>query len=344
MCLEQTLAPVELKLQSLTGAERTATGDALVSGLLKKVRPDIDALVGRFEAIASKIPAQLESIHSDYIRGILHPFLLSSPIIHRSYSKPLGVPGDFGILKMLLGNPYLGLTLFDKALNGWLIGTAAGDAYRHRMRLMVQSLGECARSAHQQGRAAHMLSLGCGAGREVQEFFREDNIAFNSNFTLVDFDKRTLEAAATQIGVSRMANRCLAPVRLVRQSVNEFINASRTSGRARNPESTSHLRPGQYDLVYCMGLFDYFSDRVCRRLLRIFYQIAAPGGRIMVCNFAPANPIRYFMSYLLDWELKHRDKKDMLDLVPKEIPEGSFHITTSDDRVECYLHICKPDA
>jgi extracellular factor (EF) 3-hydroxypalmitic acid methyl ester biosynthesis protein len=47
---------------------------------------------------------------------------------------------------------------------------------------------------------------------------------------------------------------------------------------------------GGYDFVYCAGLFDYLSDRICRRLLEVFYDLLAPGGLLVATNVDSSNP------------------------------------------------------
>lgn len=68
-----------------------------------------------------------------------------------------------------------------------------------------------------------------------------------------------------------------------------------------------HERFGQrtntYDLVYCAGLFDYLSDRICRRLLEIFYDMLAPGGLLIATNVHPSNDGGNRTEYLAEWHL-----------------------------------------
>ena len=40
--------------------------------------------------------------------------------------------------------------------------------------------------------------------------------------------------------------------------------------------------------------------------MEIFYEMTAPGGFIVVSNFAPRNPLRFFIDYFLDENLEHR--------------------------------------
>jgi len=107
----------------------------------------------------------------------------------------------------------------------------------------------------------------------------------------------------------------------------------------------SVARAAGYDFIYCTGLLDCFSDRVCRRSDARDRCITCwpPAGRLVLCNFAPENPIRQFMKYVLDWNLsasRGRPKRR-----PWCHPPGARSTcSVSPGGVETYLHIGKPSA
>ena len=65
------------------------------------------------------------------------------------------------------------------------------------------------------------------------------------------------------------------------------------------------------DLVYSIGLIDYFDDRMVIKMLDFIYDVLAPGGRVILGNFHPSNQTRALMDYLLEWRLIHRTEADM---------------------------------
>jgi extracellular factor (EF) 3-hydroxypalmitic acid methyl ester biosynthesis protein len=73
----------------------------------------------------------------------------------------------------------------------------------------------------------------------------------------------------------------------------------------------------RFDLIYCSGLFDYLSDRICGRLLSLFYTRTAPGGVVFVTNMHTSNPERRVMDLLMEWYLIYRDEDDLLKLAPR---------------------------
>ena len=68
------------------------------------------------------------------------------------------------------------------------------------------------------------------------------------------------------------------------------------------------------DLVYSVGLIDYFNDRFVLKLINYAHSLLHPGGRLILGNFHPANSSRAIMEYVLEWNLIHRTEDDMHNL------------------------------
>jgi extracellular factor (EF) 3-hydroxypalmitic acid methyl ester biosynthesis protein len=84
----------------------------------------------------------------------------------------------------------------------------------------------------------------------------------------------------------------------------------------------------QYDFIYCAGLFDYLSDRVCQRLLSLFCDWTMPGGTVLATNVHPDNPTRFIMEHVVEWHLIHRTMRDMDVLAPSKYPRITYDDTT----------------
>jgi len=99
---------------------------------------------------------------------------------------------------------------------------------------------------------------------------------------------------------------------------------------------------GLYDVVYCAGLFDYLSDRICKRLLEIFYEMLAPGGLLVATNVDASNPDRLKMEYLLDWHLIYRTGEELKALAPKESFPDNCRVVSDVTGVNAFLEVNKP--
>jgi extracellular factor (EF) 3-hydroxypalmitic acid methyl ester biosynthesis protein len=169
----------------------------------------------------------------------------------------------------------------------------------------------------------------------VQNFLQNGDPTLRAHFTLVDFHQATLDHAANGLKTATEKH----PGTVICETKKANI-LSLISEWKRNPEGTLG-GPGSFDMVYCTGLFDYFSDRVCRELYRMLVGLNAPGGMTMVCNFTHANPIKGFMRYVLDWNLIHRSPQRLRSLAPDEVDSMPWEISLSPGMVEAYVIIRK---
>ena len=314
----QCLDRIEISLQPPPGQTRAETLHAVIPDLQRELFPAFDHVFAKFEEVSQAIPPDLDAEYHSLVRQRLHPLMMCAPFIHHVYAKPLGFAGDYAALHKLIGDPFEGQTLFAKLLNGWLVLTSAGDAYRHRLALLVEELRKQAAACHQRGQGMRVLSIGCGAANEVVRFFETEELSHRSEFTLVDFNEPTLAFAKQQVEKSRQENSRLARVEFVQSSVQRLVLDEARMRRKGLPSNGPVACAAGYDFIHCTGLFDYFSDRVCSRLLHAMLGMLAPGGRLIVCNFTPANPIRYFMKYVLDWNLVHRTPAQLRALMPMD--------------------------
>ena len=178
-----------------------------------------------------------------------------------------------------------------------------------------------------------VFDLGCGPAWEVQQFLAEDEISNDVSFTLVDFNDETLEHVGTVLRGLKCKFARSTKIDLIKRSVHQFLKEEAKSG-------INHTR---YDLIYCAGIFDYLSDRICKRLVNIFYSMLEPGGLLIVTNVDASNPSRNGMEYLLEWHLIYRNVQQLKALMPDEAPQGSANILSDETGVNHYLEVRKFD-
>ena len=65
-----------------------------------------------------------------------------------------------------------------------------------------------------------------------------------------------------------------------------------------------------FDFVYAAGLYDYLAERVATRFTRLMFDMLAPGGRLLVANFAPVLPEVGYMETFMDWKLIYRTAEE----------------------------------
>ena len=332
------LDQVELQIRASPSEDRQKLERVVVDELGGLAGATIDTFIDRFEAIAEGLEEDLAPAHRIYLRRHLHPFVLCSPFAYRTYHKPLGYAGDYRIVDMMIRPQYEGSTLFAKAVNSWLLSQAPAQAHRNRIQYLVRKLTEEAARLQRSGRTGRVYNLGCGPAGEIQEFLRQSILADSLQFTLVDFNEETLTHARATLEAAKRANGRSAQIQLVRCSVQQLLKeAGKSAGRS--PQN-------QYDFVYCAGLFDYLNNNICKRVVKILYDMLAPGGLLITTNVSDAmnqsRPFRYSMEYILDWHLIYRDGPQVAALKPELAPEDNVRVIAEESGVNIFLEVRKP--
>lgn len=332
--VEQDAAAFEANAKGVSGSVQDLRSETeFVTSVSAKYSPLFWRAMKNFEASArSLLRGELSVLAKEYARKHLFPFALSSPFLARVVEKPIGVPGDYGMLGQILGNPLEGYSAYGRIFNSWILECGAASAYRNRVGLLHREIESAVRKAGNDGRKAEILSMASGVAYEVQRYIESPVEEQAADFVLVDFSPETLEEARRQyrtLGVFPEG----VKVELHQSSVIDLANATRqVSGEGYKPES-------KYDLVYCAGLFDYLSDRLVARVTAYLFGLLRPGGKLVVSNYTVENPIIAWMTMVMDWELIYRSKEDFGKLIKSALPEQSVELETDSDGVEVYALI-----
>ena len=235
--------------------------------------------------------------------------------------------------------PYEGDTLFAKIINLWLLGQSPAQAHRNRVSFLERKLIEETARVKASGRIAKIYNMGCGPAAEVQRFFAESRICGHADLTLVDFNEETLQHLQIQLdGLCRKVPNP-ASYHLIKKSVNQILKET-----MRVP---SRLSEGEYDFIYCAGLFDYFPDNVCRKLVTIFHQMLAPNGLFVATNATntinSSRPFRHSMEYFLDWHLIYRDKDQLISLCSDLVGKNDLKVVAENTGANLFLELKRPN-
>ncbi|UBM09207.1 class I SAM-dependent methyltransferase [Cupriavidus metallidurans] len=276
----------------------------LATPLIGKVKVYLD----RLEDEAQRVDPELAPVHRTYAQAALHPLLLRAPFVFRTFTKPLGYAGDYEMVNQILSDPQQGPTTYFQIVNTAFLKAAVATAHRNRIDLLVDFLTRQAERARAEGRPFRVLNVGCGPAFEIQRFVREYADPELLSFQLVDFSAETLEYTRGSIERSAASAGHKVSVEMVHQSVHELA-------KRRIAADDPSVR--EFDAVYCAGLFDYLSDKVCARLLSYFASRSKPGGQLFVTNVHPSNPEKFGMEHLLEWYLIYRDEAGMESLLPE---------------------------
>jgi extracellular factor (EF) 3-hydroxypalmitic acid methyl ester biosynthesis protein len=301
----------------------------LLDEVARPVHAKLNELCTSFEAEARQLAAEEVPSHKAFAQRELHPFVLCDPFLHRSFTKPLGYAGDYETVNMIVGQSEARLSAYAFIINAFHLSSAPAAAHRNRIRILRNMIRREARRRATAGNALRVLDIGCGPAAEVQRLAASDDMPLPPEFTLVDFNEETLAFAERAIQEAAAKSSKPIVLRMVHQSIHELLEAA--SGRP--PVA------GEYDMIYCAGLFDYLSDRVCQKLVRLYYSWAAPGGVVVVTNVHERNPIRSYMEHLAEWYLVYRDEAQLLQFTP---PGARSRVFSDPTGVNIFLEVRRP--
>lgn len=264
-----------------------------------------DELSYDFHKLALQIPKDKMSFHKGFAQNLLHPYFMSSPFPYRCYSKPLGYAGDYEMMRMIQRENAEGPNLFAKFVNVFLTNIPIANSVKNRTAKLVQLLEEGVESAEKEGREFNSLSIGCGPALEVKQFLEKKSPKTKCNFNLLDFNEETLKFAVNQANEANNSDLCKISGEI--NSVHELLKRS----------IDKKLEQEKYDFVYCSGLFDYLSDRVCSKLVKLFYSMIKPGGKVFITNMHSNNYHHHIMEVIFEWYLIYRDEETVSNFAPE---------------------------
>ena len=231
----------------------------------------------------------------------------------RARSKPLGYAGDYQMLDWIIRwqcceHP-LG-RFFDRFFQR----QAAPAAVRARTLLAAGAIA--ADCLTRSSGPYHVVSVGVGPGLDLAaaaEMLPRERRG-ELRFTLLDLDEAGLEFAAGQI----------------RGYVDDYqVTTVRDNlfRLARNKRGAERLAGANF--ILCTGLFDYLDEASAPTLLELFWKSLAPGGRMLVGNFAPHCPTLAYMDWIGNWYLNYRTAEELAGLASMAgIPSASFSVVS----------------
>jgi len=255
-----------------------------------QVAAGMELLMARLSAVRQEFGAELwEVLGSEAVNHPVGRLIWQDPFTSHSFRKPRGYPGDaelmdyiYGLLPVPAETSELGASIF--RFNGQ---RQAPRSVRARAAILAEAIDQTA----SQVRLPRILSIASGHLREAG-LSRAVMAGTVGELVALDQDERSLvevERAYASKGV-----------RTVRDSVRSLV-AGRVTFSGMN-------------LVYAAGLYDYLGDRLATRLTRVMFDMLAPGGRLIIANFAPClSDIGYIESFM-GWKLIYREPEQMIAL------------------------------
>lgn len=321
------------------GLANRADREVREAQILAKIGPIVSREVAShfadYERVVKMLDPSVRISHRNHLTKTVHRFILQSPFSYRCFKKPLGYAGDYGMVNLMLGNPYQGATLFAKLLNFAFLETGPVVAHQNRIDYLVDTLREVATERAERGLRTRVLNLGCGPAQEIRRFIEEEAVSEMCDFELLDFSAETLRHTKKEIEESEARSGRKIQFRLIKESIQGFLRQA-SRGEEYDKES--------YHLVYCAGLFDYLQQRFCVRLTGVLTELVKPSGLVVVTNVSKHNTIPSVMEDFLDWTIIERSEESMMALAPVNNLTLLKELKSDVTRINLFLELRKPAA
>jgi len=287
----------ESALQTEDQLTRVETERQYLSELAPRFVQEMQDIYNQLSPLISDLTEKEHTVYRAYFRLHVLPLLSESPLLRRSFEKPLGYAGDYEMMNMLYRDHAEGASLFAKALNIYGASESAARANINRIEYLGALIRDVvAKSSRERIRIA---SIGCGPAREVAVLLEQSpELGNRLEIALIDQEERSMEFCERTL--APLARKTGARIHFVRESVRKLISTRKLAQAL-----------GERELIYSAGLFDYISERGFGALMGVLYGALADGGTLAVGNVALHNPSRYMMEYYLDWFLIHRSPEQL---------------------------------
>ena len=291
--------------------------------------PRMTELSFGLEEACRKLDPNDVDVHKQTAQDELVPILSASPFFNRVYHKPLGYAGDYEMVNMMFKNQGAGKTTYARVIDGWLLLGGPCEAHRNRIYALEEALKQIAQKNEGRNKPIRILNIGCGPAQELQLFLSKNKFANRFEIDLLDFNKDTLDYAKDKLTevAGQLDEKPEITYKL--KSVQDLLRQAIEKAEPAEP----------YDFIYCAGLFDYLSDRVCDKLVRLFYHWCEPGGRVLVTNVHSSNPVKGLMEHVMEWHLVLRDEAGMMRFAPATSHAKVYGDATG---INVFLDIYKP--
>lgn len=248
----------------------------------------------------------------ELFRQCIYKWACKSHIIKRSLDKPRGYSGDYKTIEMFYDQKTISRGIgyyFDKYILTNKLAKA-DISRKDKMKELIKSFIE--RTSLKE---IKVVNFGCGGSKELRDLFQNYIPDKEINIMLVDqdvealkFSKKYLSILPSTVSVKYVHKNILELIRTYRNKINQmpFLNKN---------------------LVYSMGLVDYFGDNTLQLFVRFCLKMLAPGGQLIIAH-KNADKWKSFLapSWVCDWQFYQRNKDEVIKIISDEIAGCSLKI------------------
>ena len=228
------------------------------------------------------------------------------------YRRPYGYAGDFEIIDKLYRNHRSDHAMVNR-WDAFVQSVPSSQAVRNRGAYLLRTL-QSMFERHVGSAPLRLLSLGSGPCRDIEHAL--DGLGLHGKgpiVTCIDMDQHAI-----------------AKGQLVLSQYKETVTF-----RHADVLRLKHEEP--VDLIWASGLFDYFSNRAFKLVLRRLLAMLAPGGQVVVGNFSEQCGGLGPMSFV-NWNLTLRSGADLCKLA-EDAGAADIAVDAEPTGLNLFLHV-----
>jgi len=249
-------------------------------------------------------------------RSMVGSWIYESKYLKRGFEKPRGYPGDYKMIEAIYDNKPRSEGI-GRYLDSFFLNNSYAGAVRNRKDKIVDILDDFLKKADSP--IVRILNLASGSCREIKELFEKiSKVEKEVKFTCIDHDEEALDFA--QEALKSLPKK--AQVKFVKENILTM------------PERQKYYAEllGGQNLIYSLGLIDYVPDRILKRLIKLWFNLLAPEGRMLLTHkdidrdpLAPLAPDWY-----CNWKFVPRNEAYFINLVKDSIEDNHSLVLSRD--------------
>lgn len=259
---------------------------------------------------------------AEYLIKELDPFFVDD-IETVSYirQRPLGYAGDFVTMNFIYDfneNAFLGKNYYQKFINNYTCTIKVSNSNIGRKQVIKEQLTE---KINTSSNGQKILSLGSGPAREIIELIKEEKLLKPAEFYCLDFEDRAIQFAKDQLAEMDYDTSKIK-INFIHENLLKIIKKEKMI-----------LPKKSLDFVYISGVFDYFSPKVCQRMILNTLPLVKPTDKSKLLFFnlsSEEEKHRGYYEMLAKWEMIHRTSSELAEW-EKEIKGYKFNFKKEDD-------------
>jgi SAM-dependent methyltransferase len=264
----------------------------------------IDRVTMSLHEIRGRLPARVWQELVPFIQE--HPvaeYFLQDPLTRWSWDKPRGYSGDARLLDFIYRHESVAedvarATDLGRALFEYTSTAPSSLANWDRRDILAAQVDEVADAI---GPGTEVLSVAAGHLREAEYSvaYREKRL---KRWVALDQDPVSIATIARDYQGTAV------------ESIDGSVRAI----------LTGRQHPGQFDLVYASGLYDYLVDKVAIKLTQRCLDMLKPNGTFLFANYSYPILVDGYIETFMNWQLLLRSEADMWKIVHACDPDGEY--------------------